>query len=493
MLWAGVLLAPVLAPAALWVVCLLMANRELGRLASAARARGEPFFAADFAEPVKVTSGPNSAALLRRAESAATILPKDDAACVAALNDQSPRGGTDVLRGIVKKNGQSLALAREARRVDRVEWETAFRDYRPLAAGAGGAYQWRPGMMLLYTAACVALLDADDAAAVEYLRDLLFHSRAVGEYPQVNQHVWSVVTSDAAVRLIEGTAPSFQVAGAGAASSRAATRGQVRALMDELLDESHLRRSHRTHMMYERSYWADQARLLGKANPLYMPIVRRDGARVVEVYDGIVDATDESTWPAARAKMKPFVSPLTSPAALPRVRRIDTVHDFTHAVSTRYADMYSSPPRPRQLQVERMFATISYRRMAAVLLALRLYQLDQAGALPRKLDELVPDYLASVPGDPYAGDGRPVGWLPDAAPPRLYCLGEDGTDEMATVGGVGGVTPFYGRYTESDVILFFDTRRSSAQRAGEQRGVAEQPGQDEQEGGGAEEPEQRQE
>jgi hypothetical protein len=127
--------------------------------------------------------------------------------------------------------------------------------------------------------------------------------------------------------------------------------------------------------------------------------------------------------------------------------------------------------------------------MAAVLLALRLYQFDHDGRLPRKLEELSPAYLPAVPIDPFAADGRSLGWLPDAAPPRVYSVGQNGTDEMATTGGVGGRTPFFNRYLDSDVVLFFEVKLPSAKGAGQQQDVADQPGDGEQEDGRAEPPE----
>jgi len=59
---------------------------------------------------------------------------------------------------------------------------------------------------------------------------------------------------------------------------------------------------------------------------------------------------------------------------------------------------------------ERIIDSYSYcealRRQAAIMCSLYRYQIDHDGALPETLDELVPDYMSSVPADPV--DGAPM-------------------------------------------------------------------------------------
>jgi len=71
---------------------------------------------------------------------------------------------------------------------------------------------------------------------------------------------------------------------------------------------------------------------------------------------------------------------------------------------------------------------LAERRMAATALAIRLYELDY-GRRPERLAELVPDYLPSVPGDPFAAADRPIGYVPHAPRPVLYSVNIDGVDE----------------------------------------------------------------
>jgi hypothetical protein len=67
------------------------------------------------------------------------------------------------------------------------------------------------------------------------------------------------------------------------------------------------------------------------------------------------------------------------------------------------------------------------RRVVVAALALKRFQL-QHGKLPATLDELTPQFLASVPVDPY--DGRPLRYRLNADGTwLLYSVGEDGVDD----------------------------------------------------------------
>jgi hypothetical protein len=86
--------------------------------------------------------------------------------------------------------------------------------------------------------------------------------------------------------------------------------------------------------------------------------------------------------------------------------------------------------------VEQHYRALADRRLTAVCLAVRLYAADHGGALPEKLDDLVPNYLPSVPLDPLAAGAklRYVNDKADPQRPRVYSVGPDGADH-------GGVDP----------------------------------------------------
>jgi hypothetical protein len=77
------------------------------------------------------------------------------------------------------------------------------------------------------------------------------------------------------------------------------------------------------------------------------------------------------------------------------------------------------------------YRALTERRLAATCLAARLYAADHDGRYPNSLDELVPDYLPSVPADPFAAGGKRLGYVNeavDAKDPRVYGVGENGVD-----------------------------------------------------------------
>jgi len=79
------------------------------------------------------------------------------------------------------------------------------------------------------------------------------------------------------------------------------------------------------------------------------------------------------------------------------------------------------------------FHALARGRMAATMLAIRLYAVDHQGALPESLSELVPQYLRAVPSDPFDANDKPIRYLPKYNPPVLYSVGYDGKDD----GGAG--------------------------------------------------------
>jgi hypothetical protein len=79
--------------------------------------------------------------------------------------------------------------------------------------------------------------------------------------------------------------------------------------------------------------------------------------------------------------------------------------------------------------VSYFFVKIARRRMAAVALAIRVYEIDH-GHRPDDLHDLVPDYLAFVPADPFASDGQTFRYTPHAEIPLLYSVGPNGMDEL---------------------------------------------------------------
>jgi hypothetical protein len=78
------------------------------------------------------------------------------------------------------------------------------------------------------------------------------------------------------------------------------------------------------------------------------------------------------------------------------------------------------------------FQNLTERRATAIELALRMYRVDHNGKYPASLVDLTPRYLPAVPLDPMAAGARPISYRPDAKPPVIYSVGDDGRDDGGT-------------------------------------------------------------
>jgi hypothetical protein len=95
---------------------------------------------------------------------------------------------------------------------------------------------------------------------------------------------------------------------------------------------------------------------------------------------------------------------------------------------------YSLPPAKRELTELRLLAT-EY--------AIRRY-LEEHGASPKKLDDLIPDYLPKKLLDPFSHDGQTFHYQVKEFDYNLYSVGPNGVDD-----GGRGPTDFGGIYSES--------------------------------------------
>jgi hypothetical protein len=89
-----------------------------------------------------------------------------------------------------------------------------------------------------------------------------------------------------------------------------------------------------------------------------------------------------------------------------------------------------TPTMERAVNVH--FRCIAERRLAAVALAVKLYEADHDGRAPEKLAALVPDYLSAVPADPLAAGGAPLRYISaaeDPDRPRVYSVDDNGVDD----------------------------------------------------------------
>jgi hypothetical protein len=88
--------------------------------------------------------------------------------------------------------------------------------------------------------------------------------------------------------------------------------------------------------------------------------------------------------------------------------------------------------------------------MAATAIAMRLFELDH-GRLPTDVRELAPQYLPTVPVDPFSPVGDPIRLVVDDQRVMLYSVGNDGVDD----GGSYSLNKTGGISRESRDHVFF--------------------------------------
>jgi len=415
------------------------AQRRLDAAIAKWRAAGEPVLLGDFARP-PVPDEENAASFLNEAAKALQ-LPSGfrDFNEVEAVIESQPDSAPALVSQLMEMNQETLRLIAAARARPAADWNLSLRP--PLATTLILPHlKYMRQLARLELAVLIARHEAgDDAGALEACNDTLGIAAALAEGPLIS-HLVSIAARTLAYDGLERITPTLDIRNDGAenpAVAGPASRAQVNALMEALLDEAEWRRTVVRSMQFERMIQIEDGQIFlkGQGGPFGGPPVASltllmlrpawvlDTAFMAEWTTQMANALAAANWPAAAAHI---------PARIKRHPFVDNV-----------AHLFSSTLLPScERAVELSFRTLATRRMAATALAMRLYEIDH-GRRPDRLDELAPDYLSSVPRDPYAADDRPIGYAPNASPPVLYCLNVDGVDdggrfELKIGGGVDG-------------------------------------------------------
>ncbi|HUU97565.1 MAG TPA: hypothetical protein VM487_17655 [Phycisphaerae bacterium] len=411
------------------------AERRLEAKIAEYRAAGQPVTIEDF-QSSPIPDDENAAVLLRKAAAAivtpsnSPITPGDVCGSLTVVANWA-----DEVRALIEANASALRLARDARLEPKTDWQI------PLKSPVMNVFfpdlsPQRNLARLLCAAALYQHQTASDAAAIEALRDALGQARQVGQMRGfLISHLVTVAIDAVAANAIEELAPQLRVAattGAAPSDSRVAPPEQVRALIADLLDEEPIREQWRWAIYGERLFALDTVTLVasGRIGPgtllvggggsspfgplafIAKPMFQLDVVQMMEHCTAVARAGTGESYPAA-CDLFP-----EHPRRQPGIEG--------HA---RFLSRILLPSVHRALELH--FRTIAMRRMAALALAVRLYEVDH-GRRPHSLAELIPEYLSEIPLDPFAAGGRPLGYLPNAPCPILYSVNLDGVDDGGT-------------------------------------------------------------
>lgn len=296
----------------------------------------------------------------------------------------------------VAADPKALALARQARNFDRVDWGSRS---PPGYRGSFTINYFNPARNLanlLGDSALDAHFHHDDAEAFQRIFDLMHLHDAVQRRGFLIGRLVGIGIEALATERIEILALNLQVKGP---SKLAATvsREDVLKLIGLLLDDS--RESENIHEMLvsERVASLDESMNVFSHTTVLRPMVQLASADFLHNYSVLLQA-----------------------AAAPDWAQCQTIYSALPAAPTNVATPDPNPPRfsripgwfmgtlGRYLMTE--YRMTNDRRAAAISLAANLYRLDH-GHWPANLRALVGDYLPAVPEDPFCAGHQPMGYV----------------------------------------------------------------------------------
>lgn len=327
------------------------------------------------------------------------------------------------LREVAAENATALDLVGAALAKGKFDWQLKLAS--PLiTVPLPELAKLRTVATIVRASAIAAHHEDHDDLALQHIGHLLGLSRAADQSQLLISHLVALGIGRLATDAAGQIAPTLDAPAAGPARKRALE------LAAALLDDKSLQQSLRSSLIAERVNVFDLAlaiaderispaeldQIINSAQaPLQQAgldpttvkrIALEDAHQLLPYYHDVIEAASAADWPTLQSKLpKP-------PVAAP--------DRYFHSVALVSANKV----------FEAQYRHIAGRRLAAIALVARCYALDNAGKLPRKLGDLVPAYLSSVPTDPFTA-GKPVNYRPDQG--IIYSIGPDGKDDGGKV------------------------------------------------------------
>lgn len=469
------------------------ANRRLQARIDAYRAAGEPILLEDL-EPEPIPDDENAAVLYEEAYQLLGNVPSitkktADGDTISLVFTELYSGGiypaddwlTDYPEECRQLYDAAIPLLRRVRTASgcpRCAWNLPLSSPLLLTRSASLSPH-RTLMKSLCSAAVYGFARGDHASAVQRLQDaLLAADRLYDARRFLIGYLVASAGEQLAVTTLGEHLDTVRVAGNARSDTvhTPAAAEQIEALVKQLLDESLVKEGWRDAYFGERVHTLDtihtvcqglytiQPPSLGRATVvpawwetpirvLLSPMWRIDGAQYLEHETGVMRSGLADCWSEAEALLPQDYHANTGLGAL--------IH---------YPDMlewnFFGSSAPTSVHE---FRRAARRRMAAIALAVRWYELNH-GARPAALGELVPEYLPALSRDPFRCDGETFQYLPQNPNPRLYSVGPNGRDDggyhvrhpRVRAGG-GGVT----NWDETDLVFPLDGSDVPERIAGE--------------------------
>lgn len=370
--------------------------------------RHEPLFPKDFGQS-SAPDAENAAVPIQEAINQTDRMGRSDERQLDKWDDPAPvESDLPAIEAFIGKYRSEMKLVRIARNLPKTSWNAV----PSFALNLPPLWVNRKLARILIVSAKLERARGHDALALEDVEDELALTRVSDtSYPSVVTHLVTVGMSNLGTNFIGTSAMNLVISDK---SGQGTTPEQVRVLIKTLLDEQPLVDGAVRDFQGERAIMIDAfpklATLMGPAEWLLEPMYKMDGVRMAQMRTAEAEACRQTNWSAARARLTPERHGMPS-----------NLDEWAHRLSL------ATGPMSRVVQLH--FQMLTERRIAAIMLALRLYQTDHQGALPGSLSELVPNYLPAVPKDPFDPNGGAIRYLPHSKPPILYSVGLDGIDD----------------------------------------------------------------
>jgi len=270
--------------------------------------------------------------------------------------------------------------------------------------------------LLLNADAVVAHYQGDHAHAIESLRQGILLARITAKQRSLLAGLFACGENVVAAREAEQISPTLHI-GTGTGDT---TPAQVRALIDDLLQDAASHRAFHDCLLGERMCELDSCR--DEVGGLKQPsasagrtakvVLLHNTATLLQYTTKVVGAADLPNYPAAQA-------------GLPNIPARSG-----KAISSLSDSLVSLLGPSLIYALKGAFQSYTEDRLAAVALAARWYAVEHDGKLPATLNDLVPRYLPEIPLDPMAA-GKPLGYIANKDRTLVYSVGESGIDEQA--------------------------------------------------------------
>jgi len=446
---------------------------EIDRIVAAS----EPIYPEDFDPKESVPDEQNAARFLQAAEGKLS-LTMEQSQLVLELSSSQDMAAKQInaVRGIIEANQEVLVLVRKARNSPHCDWGLRIRS-PAINSGIGSYGGQRRLSEFLYVVARYRWDQKEQGEALETLQDILLQGQAIATQPSLLANVVGSGVDGLSLYELERTAPAVRIAenevdGVGGAANREVVLRMIAFLVDEKPQHSAMRGAMRGKRMLIHDFF--RCLIDGNRSPGSLPFGGMTGgaywyARTLQ-WPITPLYTLNARWALKVATMFREAAEATTfvgvRGILPEIPEDNDRPLVDRLLQPMGWDTFASIHRSFVLH----FRHLAMRRMAGIALAIRLFQIDH-GLRPQSLGQLVPDYLDAVPADPFGDGARAIGYLPDAVPPILYSIGDDGVDDGGrfALRNNGDVN-----MNVLDIVYFLDGNRPMPKAAGTQPATTSQ-------------------